>query len=550
MDYRDLLEEHYQLQERAAKLKEVIRLQNLKEFSSSGKIGASTPAYMRASPDANRIIPCSHRLERMEREQQQFLADRCRDLTERSFLQEQQQEAIRKRICGTPRHQPTRVTQSPRAAVQDELDDLPLGLYDEVKAMQAHIFEEAEKAARNARAFGRGSVRLREVARASSRTPSRTPSPMDSCSPVDTCTPDELRALSALQTPVPPPAVTRPSRIPRPRNLYRTAKSMDKSCEVPVSSKNRTGFLARDSVAIKLPHMGTQGNSGQEPKLHLKPAGGETGPKKAQFSSGAVIGSIKPAERRDATRAAVSQGEGEVAESLNLVREQPLARPELALSQAFQLLKNEDWEKKIDGLMLVRSLAQNHADILLPKLRDVCFAVVEEVKNLRSMVSCAAMTTLAHMFAHLRRAMDPEAEAAARVLLHKAGDSSLFIREDVDLALGAMVQSCSPRRVINALLAGGLRHKNSAVRKTTALHLQKLALLLGASRLLTGKKDLTESFLTAISQLALDAAQEVRFYARSCITLLSSHKDIIKMVDKCVPPKERSSIKDIILKSR
>ncbi|XP_076841367.1 uncharacterized protein LOC143485714 isoform X1 [Brachyhypopomus gauderio] len=220
-------------------------------------------------PRAKPIIPCSHRLERMEREQQQLLADRCRDLTERSFLQEQQQEAIMKCICGTPRHQPTRVNnvrleplrngesssthshassvshcapldepqrvrriQSPRAAVQDKLDDLPLGLYDEVKAMQAHIHEEAEKAARNARAFGRGSVRLREVARASSRTPSRTPSPMDSCSPVDTCTPDELRALSALQTPVPPPAVTRPSRIPRPRNLYRTAKSVDKSCEV------------------------------------------------------------------------------------------------------------------------------------------------------------------------------------------------------------------------------------------------------------------------------------------------------------------------------
>ncbi|XP_076841368.1 uncharacterized protein LOC143485714 isoform X2 [Brachyhypopomus gauderio] len=176
-------------------------------------------------PRAKPIIPCSHRLERMEREQQQLLADRCRDLTERSFLQEQQQEAIMKCICGTPRHQPTRVNNV-------RLEPLRNGLYDEVKAMQAHIHEEAEKAARNARAFGRGSVRLREVARASSRTPSRTPSPMDSCSPVDTCTPDELRALSALQTPVPPPAVTRPSRIPRPRNLYRTAKSVDKSCEV------------------------------------------------------------------------------------------------------------------------------------------------------------------------------------------------------------------------------------------------------------------------------------------------------------------------------
>lgn len=72
------------------------------------------------------------------------------------------------------------------------------------------------------------------------------------------------------------------------------------------------------------------------------------------------------------------------------------------------------------------------------------------------MVSRAAMTTLAHMFAHLRGAMDPEVEVAALVLLHKAGESSVFIKEDVDLALAAMVQSCSPRRVLNALLNGGL----------------------------------------------------------------------------------------------
>ncbi|XP_076847303.1 TOG array regulator of axonemal microtubules protein 1-like isoform X2 [Brachyhypopomus gauderio] len=133
---------------------------------------------------------------------------------------------------------------------------------------------------------------------------------------------------------------------------------------------------------------------------------------------------------------------------------------------------------------------------------------VQKVKNLRSKVSCAAMTTLAYMFTYLRRAMDPEAAEAARVLLHKACESSAFIREDVDLALSAMVHSCSARRSIHALLAGGLSHRNATVRKTTAFHMESLAQLLGASKLLTGK-DLTERFLSAISRLALDAAQEV-----------------------------------------
>lgn len=38
-------------------------------------------------------------------------------------------------------------------------------------------------------------------------------------------------------------------------------------------------------------------------------------------------------------------------------------------------------EKKIRGLTLLRSLVQNHADILMPKLHDVCLVVVEEVRS-------------------------------------------------------------------------------------------------------------------------------------------------------------------------
>ncbi|KAK1797878.1 hypothetical protein P4O66_008218 [Electrophorus voltai] len=79
------------------------------------------------------------------------------------------------------------------------------------------------------------------------------------------------------------------------------------------------------------------------------------------------------------------------------------------------------------------------------------------VKNLSSMVLHASMTTLMHMSTHLWRAMDAKAELVACMLPHKAGESNLFIREDKDLALGAMVQSCSPTQVIHALLAGGLR---------------------------------------------------------------------------------------------
>ncbi|XP_037390225.1 TOG array regulator of axonemal microtubules protein 1-like [Pygocentrus nattereri] len=166
------------------------------------------------------------------------------------------------------------------------------------------------------------------------------------------------------------------------------------------------------------------------------------------------------------------------------------------------------------------------------------------------MVCRAAMTTLAHLYAHLQRKMDQEVESTACVLLHKAGESSQFIREDVEAALSMMVQNCSPGRVLHALLTGGLSHRNAAVRRCTAQHLEELACLLGASRLLNGKKEFTCRFLTATSKLALDSAQEVRLHARNALRFLGGHKDCLKMVEKFVPPGAKTSIKDIITKSR
>ncbi|KAL7833937.1 hypothetical protein AOLI_G00288970 [Acnodon oligacanthus] len=114
-------------------------------------------------------------------------------------------------------------------------------------------------------------------------------------------------------------------------------------------------------------------------------------------------------------------------------------------------------EKKIEGLKLVSALAEHHAEVLLPELHDICLTVIQEVKNLLSMVSRAAMITLANLYAHLQRKMDQEVESTACVLLHKAGESSQFIREDVEAALSMMVQNCSPGRILHALLTGGLR---------------------------------------------------------------------------------------------
>ncbi|XP_035378629.1 TOG array regulator of axonemal microtubules protein 1-like [Electrophorus electricus] len=80
------------------------------------------------------------------------------------------------------------------------------------------------------------------------------------------------------------------------------------------------------------------------------------------------------------------------------------------------------------------------------------------------MVSRASMTTLAHMSTDLWRAMDAKAELVACMLPHKAGESNLFIREDKDLALGAMVQSCSPTQVQQSVMSSHDRSGSSSLR--------------------------------------------------------------------------------------
>ncbi|KAG7466446.1 hypothetical protein MATL_G00164840 [Megalops atlanticus] len=224
----------------------------------------------------------------------------------------------------------------------------------------------------------------------------------------------------------------------------------------------------------------------------------------------------------------------------------PFSNPELALTQSFTLLSSSDWEKKIEGMTFFRSLAQYHSDVLLTRLQDVCRALILEVMNLRSGVSRVAVVTLGTLFTLLQRGMDQELEGTATALLHKVGVSNAFIRQDVDAALDGMVQSCTPSRVMNALLAGGLRHLNPMVRKCTAQHLADLVEKIGAGRLLSGTADLTDRILPAVARLAQDSSQEPRYFGRQMLLFLASHQDFDKMVKKYIPAKDLPTLRDLV----
>ncbi|CAM4641945.1 unnamed protein product [Leuciscus chuanchicus] len=224
----------------------------------------------------------------------------------------------------------------------------------------------------------------------------------------------------------------------------------------------------------------------------------------------------------------------------------PFSKPELALTQSFRLLASDDWEKKIEGLNFMRSLAQYHPDVLSSRTHDVCLALIQEVRNLRSGVSRVAVSALGEMFAALQKGMDQELDGAARVLLQKAGESNAFIRQDAERALERMCEHCSLTRSLSALLTGGLSHLSSVVRKCAAQHVCVLVERAGAARLLSGTKDLTDRILPAVSKLAQDSSQEARYFGRRMLLFLSSHRDFDKMMEKFVPAKDLPAIRDAV----
>ncbi|XP_014589645.2 TOG array regulator of axonemal microtubules protein 1 isoform X4 [Equus caballus] len=224
----------------------------------------------------------------------------------------------------------------------------------------------------------------------------------------------------------------------------------------------------------------------------------------------------------------------------------PFSKPEIALTEALRLLADEDWEKKIEGLNFIRCLAAFHSEILNTKLHETNFAVVQEVKNLRSGVSRAAVVCLSDLFTYLKKNMDQELDSTVKVLLHKAGESNTFIREDVDKALRAMVSNVTPARAVVSLINGGQSHLHIAVRRCTAQHLSDVVEFMEPERISSGTKDMADRILPAAAKFAQDSSQETRYYGRKMLFLMMYHPNFDKMLEKYVPSKDLPYIKESV----
>ncbi|XP_069842897.1 TOG array regulator of axonemal microtubules protein 1-like [Dendropsophus ebraccatus] len=224
----------------------------------------------------------------------------------------------------------------------------------------------------------------------------------------------------------------------------------------------------------------------------------------------------------------------------------PLSRPKMAVCEALELLSRNDWEKKITGLQIVRSLSLYHQDVAVQRVQELHAAVTNEVKNLRSAVSRAAMVCLGDMFEGLQDKMLNGLTTSVRILLQKSGECNTFLRDAAEEALSAIALNIQPGRALAALIDGGISHLNPAVRSCAAKLLHTIIVRSGADYILCGGKGVTNQAIPAIARSAQDGCPEVRMYGRKILHFLAQHPRMMPMLRKYVPPRNLPTIEKII----
>jgi hypothetical protein len=108
---------------------------------------------------------------------------------------------------------------------------------------------------------------------------------------------------------------------------------------------------------------------------------------------------------------------------------------------------------------IIRRLSFYHEDIVVNNIHSIVLALLQEVKNLRSQVARFALLTFGDLFNNLKRFMDVDLDIAVKTILQKNGETSEFIKVDVEKCLEKMVNNVTTHKALIALINGGASYE-------------------------------------------------------------------------------------------
>ncbi|ROT71706.1 hypothetical protein C7M84_009949 [Penaeus vannamei] len=263
----------------------------------------------------------------------------------------------------------------------------------------------------------------------------------------------------------------------------------------------------------------------------------------AQFSTD----STRSVDDMSSTMSSVGLRTAKPASSCFKAHLEPFPNPHEALKRAQDLVNSGDWrlcvsilcvESQVEGITNIVRLAEHHPEVLQSDLHQINMGLLKQAKNLRSQVSRASIQAFTLLF--------DDVEKITSLLLQKTSDTNKFLQLDSNHGLDALVENVSPNKAIPAILQEGLNHKNPAVRTTVARLLTYEVERLGASKVLSGQKDITDRLLPAAAKLAQEGSLETRKYAKHIFQQLSQQGNYDQALKKYVSPNDLRNIQKFL----
>merc|ERR1712126_470630 len=96
------------------------------------------------------------------------------------------------------------------------------------------------------------------------------------------------------------------------------------------------------------------------------------------------------------------------------------------------------------------------------------------------------------------------------------------------------------------ITAEPLTNKNPVIRTTVSRLLAYISDRMGATKALTGGRDITEKLIPAVARLARDGSLEARIYAKMTLKLLMTHPEFDRILKKNVTANTLRSLEKIL----
>jgi len=196
---------------------------------------------------------------------------------------------------------------------------------------------------------------------------------------------------------------------------------------------------------------------------------------------------------------------------------------EAGLTRATAFMESAEWERNLEGLELIVSLARGHAEFLSREIKTTRSSLLKGVKNLRSQVCRAGCQACAEVLLSLGKAMEAEVETLVKELLQKSSDTNKFIRSDANIALDVLAENLSVYKAVSSLVGVSQTSRNTVIRGNVSRIIDSIVFRLGAERFMGSSGELQELVVVEGSKMLMDGSLDVRKHAKHLWGELGQH---------------------------